>query len=69
MKIRLTDLFIGLSIGYYLKPTFILFGVTIPWVVVGLGICLILPLLKKLCRILWKKMLKKIAKDLQELSN
>ena len=66
MQTRTTDLFIGLCIGYYVAPTITIMGFTVPWALVGLGISLFLPLVKKFGRFLWKNFINEIRKELNK---
>jgi len=66
MQKRTTDLLIGLCMGYYVAPTITIMGFTVPWALVGLGISLFLPLVKKLGRFLWKLFINEIRKELNK---
>lgn len=65
---RALDLFIGLTVGILIPPTLSVFG--IPWVVIGLGITILLkvlrPLFKKLGRFLLDKLIKVIKDELKK---
>lgn len=66
MQTRLLDLFIGSCVGFYLMPTVTVFGFTVPWALVGLGISLLFPLIKKLGRFLWGKFIQAVKIELNK---
>ncbi|MCU7667541.1 hypothetical protein [Bacillus thuringiensis] len=61
---RITDLLIGLVIGFYLPKTVNIFGINVHWAIVLLLIVISLRLLKKLAAFLWKKKGKKLVEKL-----
>lgn len=60
--------FFWLSIGFYFKPTIVIFGVVVHWVFVCMGIVVLLIVLlilvKKLGTFLWKKFIQELKKEL-----
>ena len=66
MEMRLKDFFLGLALGYYCTPTIVLFGVTVPWVLVGLVLSYLIPLFRKLGRFLWNKFIEAVKNELMQ---
>lgn len=66
MQTRIFDLLLGLCLGFYLTPTITVFGVVVPWALVGLGIATLIPLFKKLGLFLWTKFIKAIKDELSK---
>lgn len=73
MQTRIFDLLFGLCLGFYVTPTITVFGVVVPWALVGLGITILISLFKKLVfwikkfrLFLWAKFIKAIKDELSK---
>lgn len=66
MEKRILDLLIGLCVGQYLPLTFVVVGITVHWTLIGLCVTLLLITVKKLCRFLWKQLVKALKKELEK---
>jgi hypothetical protein len=66
MLIRLLDLFLGLSLGNHIPTTIPVMGLSVPWDLTGLGICLCLLWGKKLAKFVWKLFIKAIINAIKK---
>lgn|GEM_PF-7103332 len=59
---RLGDLLLGLCLGYYINPTFLLLGINVHWALIGVFITLSIKFFKKIGMFLLKTLIKAIIK-------
>ena len=72
MQTKIIGSLFWLCVGFYLTPTIPVLGFTVHWALVGLGIAILIPGIKKLLKLiksllkrLLKRFLKKIIKELK----